>query len=211
MNKFLKIVVLISISILISNCNKKQTNLEFEKEVMYQVFSEVLDSVYRDANLIIPPPPIKYKEQLRKYNEELSNYKNDTSKKVVIIEDNVRGFFMDNELRNTLKDFKISDDSLSFSKSYKFDISNVDSKKYEFKYRSVFPENDNLLWEGKKHNDKLSGEIVVSRIIFDIFKEKGFFYCSYKCGMKVGMGHNVFIKKIKRNWVIDKIENTWIS
>lgn len=193
------------------SCQKEVSDLEFEQRVMYQVFSKVLDSVYRDRKLIIPPPPKNFKEQLREYNDELAIYKKDTSKRVIIIDDNVRGFYLDNKLKNPLKDFEMPTDTLSFSKSYKFDISRIDTKKHEFKYRSAFPENDYLIWEEKNYNYHLSGEISVSRIIFDKFKERGFFNCSYICGMKAGMGYYVYIKKDKGNWVIDKIENIWIS
>jgi hypothetical protein len=211
MIKFFKLFFLVFVSILITNCDKKQSDLEFEKEVMYQVFAEVLDSVYRDRHLIHPPPPIKFPKELRKYNEELAEYKKDKSKKIVIIDDNVRGFFIDNKLKKTLTDFKISIDSLTITKSYKFDISKIDTKKFDFKYRSSFPEIDYLIWENKKYKYKLSGEIYVSRIIFDNFKEKGFFTCGYICGEKAGEGFEVFIKNHNGKWIIDKIENTWIS
>ena len=51
-----------------------------------------------------------------------------------------------------------------------------------------------------------------SRIIFDKTKNYGVLNGGYTIGILNGSGFRIFIKKNKSgNWIIDKIEGTWIS
>ncbi len=48
---------MISIFLLFSSCEKKQTNLEFEQSVAYEIFPALMDELHFDTRLGPPPPP----------------------------------------------------------------------------------------------------------------------------------------------------------
>lgn len=56
MRKFQKITSLLILLILISSCEKKQTELEFEKSVMTEIFPSLVDSICVDSRKMNPPP-----------------------------------------------------------------------------------------------------------------------------------------------------------
>lgn len=203
----LKIVFLTLIFASLLSCKKQKTAIEFEQEVFYSVFNEIVDSVYIDRKLFLPPP-FWDKEKLEIHNKEIAEYKKDTSKRVVAIYHSVKGFLLNEELKKKLIDFDLND-SLNFFKSFKIDLSKINNQKLVFKYRSEFPENYNI-WYGK-YNFNLAGEVYFSRIIFNKSNTKAYLQCGYSCGEKAGQGFDVYIKKEKDKWVVEKIINTWIS
>ncbi len=203
----LKIVFLTLIFASLLSCKKQKSDLEFEQEVFYSVFNEIVDSVYIDRKLFIPPP-FWDKEKLKIYNKEIEEYKKDTSKRVVAIHENVKGFFLDEELKKKLINFNIKD-SIRVSKSFNIELSKIKNSKLIFKYRNEFPENYNI-WYGK-YNFHLAGELYFSGILFNKKKDKGFLSCGYSCGEKAGQGFDIYIIKEKNKWIVEKIINTWIS
>ena len=49
--------VIISILLVLIVCNKKQSELEFEQSVIYEIFHALIDYLHFDSLNIIPPPP----------------------------------------------------------------------------------------------------------------------------------------------------------
>ena len=48
-------------------CKKKEMpESEFEKEVLNNVFVEIVDSIYMDRRIISPPPPPRFNEKTNK-------------------------------------------------------------------------------------------------------------------------------------------------
>jgi hypothetical protein len=56
MRKFQKIASLLILIILISSCEKKQTEFEFEKSVMTEIFPSLVDSICVDSRKTMPRP-----------------------------------------------------------------------------------------------------------------------------------------------------------
>ncbi len=52
-----RIFLLISIFLTLFNCVKKQSELEFEKSVAYEIFPAIMDSLHSDFRIAPPPPP----------------------------------------------------------------------------------------------------------------------------------------------------------
>ena len=53
----MKRIIAILFFILLANCQKKETVLEFEKKVMSEIFIDLIDSIYVDSRTIKIPSP----------------------------------------------------------------------------------------------------------------------------------------------------------
>ena len=71
------------------------------------------------------------------------------------------------------------------------------------------PEGTNI-WK-KDYDFHFSGVAYLSRIQFDKTKHFGVLESEISCGRLCGGGIRVFIKKVKGKWIIEKIEETWVS
>ena len=82
--------------------------------------------------------------------------------------------------------------------------------KLKFKYLSKFPKGKDL-WN-KNYDFLYHGSLHFTKIIFDKTNHYGLLNIGIAQGRLNGYGCRVFIKVNEQNkWVIDKIENTWVS
>ncbi|WP_093245937.1 hypothetical protein [Psychroflexus halocasei] len=217
--------VIISIFLLLISCDKKQTELEFEKSVANEIFPALLDSVFHDTRLSPPPPPppnsewndstaVKWDESklIAEYEKRKAELEKDTTKLVIAIVDST---YQINErakkgLIDFYKDFAIELDTANIEQSYKINLSELKhAEKFKLKYRSEFPSTSKI-WKGN-YDFHLAGITGFSRIQFDRTKSYGVMISGFGCGSLCGFSALVFIRKEKEKWIIDKIMVTGIS
>ncbi len=68
-------------------------------------------------------------------------------------------------------------------------------------------------WKYVQEKDKkyVFAEIDLSKIAFNPAHDKGCFFYNFFPGPMAGHGELIFIKKVGRKWVIDKIEGLWVA
>ncbi|GGK12926.1 hypothetical protein GCM10007962_04130 [Yeosuana aromativorans] len=208
------------------SCEKKQSELEFEQSVLYEIFPALMDSLHFDFRIKPPPPPRPiFNEKgeiigtdttgigkaLAGYEERKAELNADSVKLVVAIRDSV--YPLKTEERNQLlKHFQNQNlklDSTDLSTEYKIELNKlIADKKLRFKYLSEFPEGKDI-WK-KEYSFHLGGLTNLTRIQFDTTKSFGILECGMGCGRNCGYGVRVFIMKVNGKWLIDKLEETWI-
>jgi len=236
MKKFKKVISLLILLVFISSCEKKPTELEFEKSVMTQIFPSLIDSICVDSRKMIPPPPmgeyvfdktghyistdstkatseqkIKYKE----WQQQRKKVENDTSSIIIAFDPFLKKgvFHLNKELEKRYPFLETSIVNNDTVKGYKFDFEKIKlNNKFKIKNISEFPKPDNfnLIYE-LKYDFVFSGILYLSRIQFDKQKQSGILEGGFSFCGRCGRGFNIFIKKVNNKWVIDKIEGTWVS
>lgn len=237
MRKFQKITSLLILLILISSCEKKQTELEFEKSVMTEIFPSLVDSICVDSRKMNPPPQFgknifdKFghfvredstkatKEQIieyRKWQKKIAAAEADSSNVIIAFDP----FLKKNEedLNQQLKLYypkvEISKTSEKELSKIRFEFENIKlNNKFKLKNISEFPKVGNnimLLYE-VKYDFVFSGILYLSRIQFDKQKQFGVFEGSFSFCCRCGRGYIISIKKLNNKWVIDKVHGTWVS
>src|SRR5690606_12663002 len=218
-------LVIISIFLLLISCDKKQTDLEFEKSVAIEIFPALLDSVHYDIRLSPPPPPppnfeendtskIEWDESkiIAEYEKRKSELERDTTKLVVAIVDTT--YQITEKAKKGLiefyKEYGIKIDTSNIEKPYRIKISDLKhDEKFKLIYRSELPATSKV-WD-KKYDFHLSGITGFSRIQFDQTKSYGVLISGFGCGRLCGFSGMAFIRKVNGKWIIDKIEITAIS
>ncbi len=235
MRKLRDIIFFFVVLILISSCDKKTTEFEFEKSVMTEIFPSLVDSICVDSRKMIPPPIVgelvsdkeghvyldstkAIKSQIieyKKWQKEREKIEKDTSKVVIAF----NPFLKKGDFRfigNLEKKYPIletyTEDGETI-RGYNFDYQSLKlNSKFKIKNLSEFPKEkyNNQIYD-LKYDFVFSGTLYLSRIQFDKQKqlgilEAGFSYCS-----RCGRGFVIFIKKKNNKWVVDKIQPTWIS
>ena len=220
-------LLLIPIMLFLFNCEKKQSDLEFEQSVVYEIFPALMDSLHFDFRLKPPTPPrpifnekgeiigtdtTGIAKSLADYEKRKAQLKADSVKLVVAIRDSVYPLEIE-ERKQLLEHFpnqNLKLDSTDLSTYYKIEINKlIADNKLRFKYLSEFPEGSDI-WK-KEYPFHLSGVTHLTRIQFDTTKSFGVLESGMGCGKLCGWGVLVFIKKINGKWIIDKLEETWIS
>ena len=229
MKIFQKIVSLLILLILISSCEKKQTELEFEKSVMTEIFPSLVDSICVDCRILFLPMPLgksifdennnyigsdtsNIKSEREKWKKELVKIKNDTSKIIIAFAPvrKIRGD-VNSDFEKHFPKHKLYVPKEEMDVEYIFDFKNIKlNNKFELRNLSEFPKERGAIWN-TKYNFVFSGVLDFSRIQFDKDKKFGVLDAGFGCGSKFGQGFRIYIKKINNKWVIDKIEGTWIS
>jgi hypothetical protein len=220
-------LLLIPIFLLLINCKKKHSELEFEKSVVYEIFPALMDSLHYDLRLYPPPPPKaiydkqgKYigidttgtEQVIAEYNKRRAELKADSVKLVIAINDSVYPLEKreSSQLLKHFSEHNLKLDSTDLSTNYKIDLTKLRAdKKLRFKYLSEFPKGS-AIWK-KKYDFYFSGTTSLSRIQFDSTKSFGILHSGMGCGKLCGSGVRVFIRKEKNKWIIDKIIVTEIS
>jgi hypothetical protein len=196
--RFLFLVLVVTLL----SCGKKITEEEFEQDVLAEIFLKVVDSTYKDKRVYTSFPEV---------GKDILDHNGNW-----IGKDTVGQYRRDIDHKIRLEALKIDTLNLIIAIGKgglindKTDLQPYNSLKYTFKHLSELPpasEYDN--WKAKY--PKFAGVLVFSNIKFDATKEHGFLNVSYYCGGKCGLGYKVIIKKIEHNWVISKVEDTWIS
>lgn len=231
MKKLLKTTFLLSFLILFTNCEKKVDEVEFEKNVLTEVFPKIVDSICVDSRKMDPPPKFGIetwkKGKLIKVdtskvtNEERNKYQNwekeqnridkDTSEIIIGFDQYLLNF---GERRVNIES-KLLNSNFS---NFKFDYSKIKlNNKFKIKNITEFPKAEKLLLAHKvllyeqKYNFVFSGFLEISRIKFDKNKKGGVLEASFAYCGRCGSGYRIYIKEINGKWLIEKMEDTWIS
>jgi hypothetical protein len=207
-------------------CDKSDNEVELQNEVVRDVFMQIIDSVYINRRIYTLFPEngksiydkkgkwLGYdskSQQLRNKEWEAKKAKilKDTSKLIIGID---------------RSNFDLSDsDYLDFYKHFKNlekggMIFNKDSRIFPIDF-SHFPKHTKFAFKNREEYKicetktplKIGSIISFSNACFDISRKFGFINVGVVCGFTCGLGYIIFIKKINEKWVIDKIEQTWIS
>lgn len=177
-----KLATTILIILFLISCQKKISSTELEQNVFDEIFLKIVDSTYKDRRLYLLFPEKNKGFDDPEYLKKRKTLKKDTIGLVIAISD---------ERKFNLEKFK--------SQKFVFkELSEIKSKEIDYEK-----------W-GKKYS-KFAGVMSFSKITFGQNHENGKLTVSYSCGEKCGVGYEVYIKKEKQNWIIIKVERTWIS
>ncbi|MUP47413.1 hypothetical protein E0K83_16855 [Gramella sp. BOM4] len=216
----------IAILLLLNSCNDKFDHLKFEKEVAYEIFPQLMDSLHLDTRVPIPPPPmihdsngkvigfdtIESKRRWQEFETLKKEYYKDSVKLVTAIRDST--FLLDGKDKSEfLKYFNLGNtaiDTINIHKKYKVEIDRLlADKKINLIYLSDLPEGGKI-WS-TEDGFSLNSIVTISRIQFDKNKHFGVMTIGLTIGISHGSGFRVFIKKAKDKWIIDKIILSEIS
>ncbi|WPO79374.1 hypothetical protein [Flavobacterium sp. KACC 22761] len=214
--------LLLFCGIILISCNNKKADLQFEKNVMYEVYPALIDSVWVNAVLTyVPPPPpgidpSEYKlnrrnESNKRFNKELAEFKKKKFPVDLVFLDKTVVRDNSKELQEHFKDAVLSENNILDTLDYKFDRKKLDSyQAFHLHYVPRIPRGN----DRKFYNEccySVRGVISLSRIQFDNEKKYGILTAGIECGDMCSYGYRVYIKKVKNKWVIDKIEDAWIA
>tara|TARA_B100001063_G_C16540838_1_gene441172 strand:- start:71 stop:748 length:678 start_codon:yes stop_codon:yes gene_type:complete len=222
-----KFFVFITVLALLSSCNEKFDHLKFEKQVAYEVFPQLMDSLHRDNRIPIPAPSyktdslgnrleydtIESQRGWKEFDRLKLEYYQDSVKLVTAISDST--FLLEGgEKSQLLKFYNLNNsdiDTINTNEKYKIDLDKLNAdNKIKFIYRSDLPEGREI-WR-TDYKFYLNSVLSISRIQFDINKKFGVMSIGYSIGILNGIGCRVFIRKNNEgDWVIDKIQTTTIS
>lgn len=218
------LLVIVSLS-----CHRTISNYEFEKQVFYEVFPQIIDSTCIDIRKYSNFPPYgkpvfdkqgkflysdttKVIEERKVWREEIKKLENDNAKLIIAFDPIINESHFNNTQEfeayfgKKLLPFKTEKDSTSFI----LDFERLRSKgKFQLMPADKFPKG-RAIWN-KKYAFILTGALDVNHIEFDKEKTCGVLSAGFYCGGKCGQGFRIFIKKIKGHWKIVKVDGTWIS
>jgi hypothetical protein len=225
--KLSRFIFIILLLLCFFECKKKVVDkLQFEKDVINNVFVEIVDSIYMDRRTILPPPmpgidfnknkkdTIGYNDELKKYNREQDSIKKDKTKILIGVDDLVEkigGFDKEQFIENCQK-FECIYDKSKEVENFKLDLAFLKkNKKFNFQYLSKFPAVN--LWDlDDKKSSMPVGAIWISRIQFNKTKIRGLLSATAACGGgKCGRGFLIVIENKSGKWKIKKIIHTWVS
>ncbi|WP_276379225.1 hypothetical protein [Flavobacterium sp. H4147] len=183
-------------------CKKKEVSeSDFEKEVLNSVFVEIVDSIYMDRRIILPPPKFNPKtnkadtignsKELKLFWHRQDSIKKDTARILIGVHD----YVVNNKIRNE-----------------KFDLTPFkNNKKFDFQYTSKFP--NELTWIIDDYKSGMPvGTIEISNIKFNKDKNSGIIEATASCGGgKCGRGFEITIENKSGKWHIIKVFQTWVS
>tara|TARA_R110001583_G_C5667331_1_gene410342 strand:- start:7095 stop:7745 length:651 start_codon:yes stop_codon:yes gene_type:complete len=214
--------------VILSSCQKKDNSLEFEKNVMSEILTDLVDSIYFDIRLM-PLSKNPYLEKgisdslknekikrhqiaIAKREKRIIEIKNDTSRIVIAVFDTI---YTESLLKGPeiikYNNIEYLFDFITKKIEYKIDLNKISkSDKFRFKYLSGFP-NDKTIWK-TKYPFYFGGVISFSRIQFDKNKKYGLLDAGITYADQDGEGFRIYIKKdINNKWIIEKIEGTWVT
>lgn len=226
-------ITFILLIVLFASCNKDKNDLEFNEKVLTEILPSIVDSTCVDTRIFSNPPP-KYGEAVfdkegryiktdstKATPKEIKNLKNwkknvaeidkDTSKVIIAFDPKISPYDNEYELiiskdfpKDTLK--KIINDK---TKEYVLNYRNI-KLNGKFKLKHIHEFNKENIFE-RKYKFNFSGILRISGIKFDKKKENGILDVGFICGRLCGYGNKVYIRKVKNQWKIIKMEGTWIS
>ncbi|PIF71366.1 hypothetical protein [Flavobacterium sp. 2] len=226
---------LLAVIILFSSCEKKITDLEFEKKVMTEIFPDLIESTCIDIRLFSEPPPIigqiiydsegnhigidsikgtdEQRQKLLDWKNLKIKLERDTSKVIIGFDPIIRDSSKDlkEDFKNHFKNSKIFLPKQKKETEYVFDFKNIKlNNKFRLKNIALFPKNNKAIWR-TKYNFIFGGVVSFSRIQFDKNRQFGVLDAAFTCGRLCGQGTRIYIKKVRNKWIIDDIEGTWVS
>jgi len=217
--KKLKIISSLLLMILIFGCGKKVSDLEFEKETMLQIYPALIDSIWIKDQVATHIMASKYalsenldsKELNKKYNQQLTTMKQDTSKLYVLASNKIYPA-NENDCTMLSKYFKkiTVNKNLTDSLNYAIDENEFSAIKHiKTKFISKFDKKK--LFDQFKNRFYTHGILSFSRIQFDSEKKYGLLAIEITSSAFSAHSYIVFIKKVNGIWIIDKFEENWIS
>jgi hypothetical protein len=226
--KLSKFIFLILILLSFLGCKKKEVSeFQFEKDVLNNVFVEIVDSIYMDRRVILPPPTpridfksnkedtIGFHKELKEYWRNRDSIKNDKTRILIGVYDDVTKI-SPQESEMIIREIDISGYNYDISKEtdeYKFDLKAFENnKKFNFQNTSKYPHEKN--WDLSDVSNVLFpvGTISVSRIQFNKTKTSGILAVGASCGGgRCGRGFIIIIENKSGKWKIEKIIHTWVS
>ncbi|KAF2513613.1 hypothetical protein EYY60_05140 [Flavobacterium zhairuonense] len=215
-------VLLFVSGIILTSCNNREADLQFEKNVMYEIYPALIDSVWVNAELTYVPPappgidPSEYKlnrrnESNKRFNKELAEFKKKKFPVDLVFLDKTVVRDNSKELQEHFKDAVLSENNILDTLDYKFDRKRLDSyQAFKLHYVSkIYRRNEVKIYNNCCYS--IRGVLVLSRIQFDNEKKYGILTAGIECGDMCSYGYRIYIKKVNNKWVIDKIEDGWIA
>lgn len=222
-------ITLILLSLL--GCKKKEVEkvdeLRFEKDVLKNVFVEIVDSIYMDRRIITPPPFPKrdfktnkvdttgHHKELKEYWRNRDGIKNDKTRILLGVYNDVEKI-SSFETEMIVKQINISAYTYDVSKEtdkYKFDLKPFENnKKFNFQNASKYPHEKDWNLNDISNVRFPVGTIWVSRIQFNKTKTRGILTAGASCGGgRCGRGFIIIIENKSGKWKIAEVINTWES
>lgn len=226
-----KFIFIILILLSFFGCKKKEVEkvdeLRFEKDVMKNVFVEIVDSIYMDRRIITPPPFPKrdfktniedttgYHGELKKFYHRQDSIKNDKTRILLGVYTEVKKI-SSLEIEMIQKHINISAYTYDLSKDtdrYKIDLKAFESnKKFNFQNASKYPDEKNWDLNDNSNVRFPVGTVSVSRIQFNKTKTRGILSAGASCGGgKCGRGFLIIIVNKSGKWKIAEVIHTWVS
>ncbi|MFC4817232.1 hypothetical protein [Flavobacterium sp. GCM10023249] len=197
---------------LFQSCEKKETDLQFEQNVLDQVFVDIVHQTYKDKRVYTfnckeGKPIFEKGNPIGWDHPECEKHfiaiQKDTLGLVVAISDSVQPIDSDD------KEFIPSSFKIIDTKKYRIPLADYNSQKFQFKYLSELRPDDEFENWSRKY-PKFIGNLKISKIYFDPKRENGVVTVYYFCGSNCGLGYVVYLQKDQEQWKVKKTENTWI-
>jgi len=150
-----------------------------------KIFAVICDTIY--------PIGTNEKKSLKKKKKNKINQKKNEKKSIT---DNYK-----NEIIPKNKENENLKNPISIKKI-------IETKHIKIKF--ISKDTEERLW-ASDNNYNFNGVISFSRIQFDTKKKYGMLTSSIICGGMCGHGYRIFIKKVNNKWIVDKVEEAWIS
>ncbi|HEY9185822.1 MAG TPA: hypothetical protein VIM94_10895 [Salegentibacter sp.] len=217
MRVVLPLIILLQLSC--STVGQNKSDSINEKEIMIELLPILVEELYTDFRLSLPPPPPPSNEKdsveiirqwEKEYLEKVEEIKKDTSLIVIAVYDTI--YELDERERQKITSHFTEVDSVpnsDYKTGYKIELNKVRSDKFRFKYRSEFPEGREI-WR-KDYPFLFSGIATFSRIQFDESGKFGVLTATYGCGKLCGHSATIFLRRDSVGWKIDDIIITGIS
>ncbi|MDT0648478.1 hypothetical protein RM545_17455, partial [Zunongwangia sp. F260] len=210
----LSLMILLQLSCSIVGRNKSDSI--HEKEIMIELLPILVEELYTDFRLSLPPPPPPSNEKdsveiirqwEKAYFEKVEAIEKDTSLIVIAVYDTI--YELDEREREKITSHFKEVDSVpnsDYKTGYKIALNKVRSDKFKFKYRSEFPEGREI-WK-KDYPFLFFGIATFSRIQFDKSGNFGVLTATYGCGKLCGHSATIFLRKDSDGWKIDEVKIT---
>lgn len=229
--KLSKFIFITLILLSVFGCKKKEVEkvdkLRLEKDVMKNVFVEIVDSIYMDRRIISPPPPPRFNSETNKvdttgHHKELKEYwhyrdsiKNDKTRILLGVYTDVEKIssfeteMMHKQINISAYTYDVSEET----ESYKINLKDFENnKRFNFQNISKYPDQDNWNLNDNSNVRFPVGTIGISRIQFNKPKTRGILSAAASCGGgKCGRGFIIIIENKSGKWKIAEVINTWVS
>lgn len=220
--------IIFMLCILSSCCTTRENRVE-EESIITALIPEIIDSTCMDLriyNFRLPVPKSIYDKNNNFIRFDSSNLAKDSviyKRRLDSLDRDTSALYL--EFDPILKDveerykielfshFKIKEEKERPNNEFlKIPYQNIKTKrKFKLQITSKIPKVNRTEGIFSSYGSSFSGSFSISRIYFDKQKKFGVLTASYYCGTRCGEGFTIFIKKVNDKWVIDEIQDTWIS
>lgn len=209
-------------SLLSFSCNNGNNNdTRLDRQVMKEIFPSLMDSLYVETMFSLSPPPA---EQIRdsvtgqsitvpiaaskrnkdQFRKELADKYKDSLIITLVVNDEVHTLHT-----SAVHDFEIkySSSDKTVNQGYRLGPDEIINGKLcrtvLYSVYTVSPKPVSQLLFLK--------DFSLSIIVFNKDLNRGMLHCDYVCGNLCGFGYEIYIKKENEKWVIDRVEQIWVS